>query len=112
MTLVGGGKATAADLNEALALAPSCFAADGGADLVHQQGVELTAVFGDMDSISDAARSHILDERFHHIAEQDSTDFDKALRNISATAIVGVGFLGGQIRDPFEKISREDRRKR
>jgi thiamine pyrophosphokinase len=31
------------------------------------------------------------------IREQDSTDFDKALRSIDAPLVIGVGFLGGRL---------------
>lgn len=97
VTLVGGGEADARDLETALALAPICVAADSGAHLVLETGVALEAVIGDMDSISDAARARVPPERIHAIAEQDSTDFDKALRNIAAPLVVAIGFTGGQI---------------
>lgn len=97
VTLLGGGDATQEDLALALTLAPTCVAADSGAHLAVSAGIDLAAVIGDMDSISQAARTAIPPARLHHIAEQDSTDFDKALRNISAPVIVAVGFAGGRI---------------
>lgn len=97
LTLLGGGAATPADLHAALVLAPTCIAADSGAHLALSEGIDLAAVIGDMDSISDAARAQIPTERFHPVAEQDSTDFDKALRHLSAPTIIAVGFTGGQI---------------
>lgn len=97
LTLLGGGECTPDDLTTAMSLAPLCVAADGGAQLALDMGVELTAVIGDMDSISDAARAQIPSDRFHLIGEQDSTDFDKALRNVRAPVVVAVGFTGGQI---------------
>jgi thiamine pyrophosphokinase len=77
-------------------MAPTCVAADGGADLALQAGVDLVAVIGDMDSISPEARAQIPSDRLHRIAEQDSTDFDKALRNVSAPLVIAIGFTGGQ----------------
>lgn len=96
VTLVGGGVASLADLAEALALAPTCVAADGGARLAVDAGVDIAAVIGDFDSIG-AHLSQIPIERRIEISEQDSTDFDKALRHISAPLVVAVGFTGGRL---------------
>ena len=41
-------------------------------------------MIGDFDSISDAAQRALPPAALHRIAEQDSTDFDKCLRNIDA----------------------------
>ncbi|WP_299854306.1 thiamine diphosphokinase [uncultured Roseobacter sp.] len=97
VTLVGGGAVGPEDLQAALALAPVCVAADSGADVVLAAGIELTAVIGDMDSISPEAQAQIPTPRFHKIPEQMSTDFDKALRNISAPVVLAVGFCGRRI---------------
>jgi len=52
------------------------------------------AIIGDMDSI----RSDI-DESVTtvSIAEQNSTDLEKALRSIDAPLLLGIGFLGGRL---------------
>lgn len=97
VTLIGGGESSIEDVETALKLAPTSVAADGGADSALAAGVCLTAVIGDMDSISERARTQIPRERLHHIAEQDSTDFDKALRSINAPLVIAVGFSGGRI---------------
>ncbi len=55
------------------------------------------AVIGDFDSISDTARAAIPQDRLHAIAEQDSTDFDKCLRNIDAPLVIGLGFGGARL---------------
>ena len=47
-----------------------------------------------MDSVSRRARERLGTARFHPIAEQDSTDFDKVLRSVQAPFMIGVGFLG------------------
>lgn len=96
VTLVGGGDATIADLEKALRLAPICVAADGGAAIVLETGVDLAAVIGDFDSVSDAVLARIPQDRHYRIAEQDSTDFEKALGRIVAPVVLGVGFLGGR----------------
>ncbi|MEX0285625.1 MAG: thiamine diphosphokinase [Paracoccaceae bacterium] len=97
VTLVGGGEASVADLHAALALAPRLVAADGGAALPLQERLMPEAVIGDLDSLSDLDRGRIAADRLFHIAEQDSTDFEKALGNISAPVILGVGFLGARV---------------
>lgn len=97
VTLVGGGAVSQEDLTAAFALAPTCIAADSGADAVLAAGLPLDAVIGDMDSISEAALGQIPPAKQHRIAEQDSTDFDKALRHISAPLVIAVGFAGRRI---------------
>ena len=72
-------------------------AADGGADVALGFGLLPDAVIGDFDSISEAARRAIPANRQHPIPEQDTTDFDKCLRNIAAPFVVAVGFTGARI---------------
>lgn len=72
-------------------------AADSGADWLMSLGRVPDALIGDLDSVSPATRAAMPRERVHRIAEQDSTDFDKALRNIRAPLVIGIGFLGGQV---------------
>jgi thiamine pyrophosphokinase len=50
-----------------------------------------------MDSISAAARGAIPAERQHFVAEQASTDFDKALRMIDAPLVLALGFAGARL---------------
>lgn len=97
VTLIGGGEIAPADLAEALTLAPHLVAADSGADAALRLGGMPEAVFGDMDSISPAARAAIPPERLHPVIEQDSTDFDKALRGIDAPFVLALGFTGSRI---------------
>nr|WP_241188178.1 thiamine diphosphokinase [Pseudohalocynthiibacter aestuariivivens] len=85
------------DLAAAQAIAPGVVAADGGADAALANDVVPDAVIGDFDSISDDARTRIPAERLHEIAEQDSNDFDKCLRNIIAPLIIGIGFSGARL---------------
>lgn len=94
VTLIGGGAVGPGDLEAALAIAPVCVAADGGAHVALEAGLTLAAVIGDMDSLSETARSQIPIASQHKIPEQMSTDFDKALRHISAPLVVAVGFSG------------------
>ncbi len=96
VTLVGGGPVSAALLRQAEAHAPRLVAADSGADRLLRLGRMPEAVIGDLDSISDAARAR-LDGRVFHLPEQDTTDFDKALRSVSAPFVLALGFAGARI---------------
>lgn len=95
--LVGGG---AVEPDQVAAVRPLCnrvVAADGGADTALRFGMRPDAVYGDFDSISQQAVQQIPQERLHRIAEQDTTDFDKALRHIDAPLVLGVGFSGARL---------------
>lgn len=91
--LIGGAEVAPDTLTTALKWGKTVVCADGGADTALWAELQPAAVIGDMDSISDAAKDAYA-EVLHPIAEQNSTDFEKALRNIEAPLIVGVGFLG------------------
>ena len=97
LTLLGGGSANITQLEQALRIAPHLVAADGGADFAIKCGKMPASVIGDMDSISSDAKTQIDPENFHHISEQDSTDFEKCLRSIEARAILALGFTGGRL---------------
>lgn len=95
VTLVGGAAFGRSDLTTALALAPTLVAADGGADALLALGHRPEAVFGDMDSISPAVRAALGDSVIE-VLEQETTDFDKALRHIEAPVTLALGFSGGR----------------
>lgn len=105
ITLLGGGHTTPGDIEEALALAPCLVAADGGADLALASGHIPEAVIGDMDSVSDGARTSIPADRLHPVTEQDSTDFDKVLRSVNAPFVLGLGFLGARLDHQLANLS-------
>ncbi|MCC1493587.1 thiamine diphosphokinase [Cognatishimia sp. F0-27] len=95
--LVGGGDCRNCGLSEAMRTAQTVVAADGGAEAVLARGRIPDAVIGDMDSLSPQLAAQIPAERRHQIAEQDSTDFDKALRSIAAPMIRAFGFTGKRL---------------
>lgn len=97
VTLLGAAPVAGPVLDESLGLAPTLIAADGGADLALRLGHMPRAVIGDLDSLSDQARARIPAGRLHRITEQDSTDFDKALRHIAAPLVLAVGFTGARL---------------
>ncbi|WP_347312908.1 thiamine diphosphokinase [Defluviimonas sp. SAOS-178_SWC] len=94
ITLLGAGNVERGSLYRALRIAPYLVAADGGANVAVAAGHVPDAVIGDLDSVNDAARSAIPDDRFHCVAEQETTDFEKCLQRIEAPFILGLGFAG------------------
>jgi thiamine pyrophosphokinase len=97
VTLVGGADVSKNMLNRAQSLGPVVVAADGGADAALAHGVVPKAVIGDFDSLTACARQELPQSALHPIPEQETTDFDKCLRNISAPLVVGVGFSGNRL---------------
>lgn len=113
VTLAGGGELDAATLARARALAPVLVAADGGVRHYARAGLVADAVIGDMDSASPAALAGVPPDRVHRIAEQDSTDFDKALGRIAAPFVLAVGFGGARLDHTlaaFSTLARHPRR--
>ena len=97
VTLVGGGHASLQDISEVLTIAPKLVAVDGGLRHALLAGATPDAVIGDMDSVLPEALADIPEARRHRVSEQQTTDFDKALRHVSAPVVLGVGFCGGRI---------------
>jgi thiamine pyrophosphokinase len=96
VTLLGAGQLGTDDLATALTLAPHLVAVDGGAQAALAAGLMPLAVIGDMDSLDPGLAARLAD-RLHTIAEQDTTDFDKALRSVAAPLVFAVGFEGGRL---------------
>lgn len=97
VTLLGAAPVGKSALAESLRHAPRLIAADGGAGTALSFGHVPEAVFGDFDSIDAETLAKIPAERLNRIDEQDSTDFDKALRSIDAPLVLAAGFTGGRI---------------
>ncbi|AUH63078.1 thiamine diphosphokinase [Paracoccus zhejiangensis] len=97
VTLIGGGAVSERDLEQALALAPLLVAADSGADEALELGHRPSAVIGDFDSLSEAARDLLPPGALYRVAEQDSTDFEKCLTRIEAPFVIAVGFAGRRL---------------
>lgn len=96
ITLIGGADPAPNALTDVLKWGKTVVCADGGADTALWAELDPAAIIGDLDSISDTARRTFGDV-VHHVAEQDSTDFDKALRHIEAPLVLGVGFTGARL---------------
>ena len=84
-------------LLESLERAPVVYAADGGANLCMQYGCQPKQVIGDLDSLSPSLRSEMDPSRVIHVAEQDTTDFEKLLIRVDAPFMLAIGFMGGRI---------------
>lgn len=96
VTLLGGAEASDTHLNTALSLAPTLVAVDGGANALVGGPLSPVAVIGDLDSLSKAGRAEFAD-RLHEISEQETTDFDKALRHVAAPLVIALGVSGGRL---------------
>lgn len=97
VALIGGGHVSPQDIVWARKYAKHLVAADGGADQALGLGWAPDAVIGDFDSVSEEARTQIGSDRLFPISEQDSTDFDKCLRNVASPLILGLGFTGRRL---------------
>ena len=97
VAFLGGGHASARDLADALTICGKLVAVDGGLVAAQAAGRMPDAVIGDMDSAPPEALAQVPRKRQHRVSEQQSTDFDKALRNVDAPIVVGVGFCGGRM---------------
>lgn len=97
VSLVGGGVTSSAVLETLRVQTSEIVAADGGARHALAAGLMPDAVIGDLDSLDAPTRAGLPPDRIYHVAEQDSTDFEKCLAMISAPLILGAGFLGARI---------------
>ncbi len=97
VTLVGASPTNTGILDFALTFAPRLIAVDGGTEMARKYGKAPELLLGDMDSVQPATLAEIDPERVLHVLDQDTTDFDKALRLVAAPIILGVGFLGGRV---------------
>lgn len=97
VTLLGGGDLTDETVSDLLTRAPNLVVCDGAATGALAMGVMPDAVIGDMDSLDAETRARLDPGRVHELTDQDTTDFDKALRSIRAPLILGAGFMGQRL---------------
>jgi thiamine pyrophosphokinase len=97
IALIGGGPVPRRDLALVMARAQRLVAVDGGANRLHALGLVPEAVIGDLDSILPAVRAALSPAILHEMAEQDTTDFDKALRSVRAPIVLAAGFQGARL---------------
>lgn len=97
VTLLGASTVSPQDIEEIFTFAPCLVAADGGAGVALDHGYRPHAVIGDFDSLPQLATETLTPDRFLHVAEQDSTDFEKCLVRIEAPLILALGFAGRRL---------------
>jgi thiamine pyrophosphokinase len=96
--LVGGGECSDDVLTTLLEDGSlPAVAADSGAARLLAHGRQPDAVIGDMDSLPADRVAALAPGVVHRIAEQDSTDFDKCLRNVASPLVLACGFLGRRL---------------
>jgi len=93
LVIVGGGALDEHLLRKLAAEGAHLVGADGGGDVTRAAGLVPEAIIGDFDSLADPknwdARTKLI-----RIAEQETTDFEKALYSTSAPVTVGLGMTG------------------
>ncbi len=97
VTLVGAGALDRAMVEASRRYAPGLIAADGGADRLAEMRLQPRAVIGDMDSIADPERWRAGPAAFVHLAEQETTEFEKCLYATEAPLYLAVGFTGRRL---------------
>lgn len=104
IALIGGAQLGPEHLNILQSFAEIFAAADGGADHLRNTGLIPCAIFGDLDSISAETRKDFAPQLMQ-IAEEDTTDLEKAVSRITAPVILGAGFLGGRLDHSFASLN-------
>lgn len=97
IALIGGGQLSAQDLRDSETLCHYVVGVDGGASLAMRGGVQPDCVIGDLDSITSDDLARFADGDIHHFKDQNTTDFDKALRSVAAPLILAFGFNGARL---------------
>jgi thiamine pyrophosphokinase len=96
LVIVGGGALDADLLRRLAAEGARLVGADGGADAIRAAGLMPEAIIGDFDSLANPAdwdgRTRLV-----RIAEQETTDFEKALYSTTAPVTVGLGMTGRRL---------------
>lgn len=96
MILIGGATVAPSLLSAEIARGHPVVAADGGANQLRALQIRPHAIVGDMDSVRD--KSHWQSStQLIHVAEQDSTDFEKCLRTVEAPLYLALGFCGDRL---------------
>jgi thiamine pyrophosphokinase len=96
LVIVGGGTVDHDLLAELYTSGGHLVAADGGADEIVAAGLRPELIVGDFDSIRDPFGWYGK-TRLMQIAEQETTDFEKALYSTRAPLTVALGMTGGRL---------------
>jgi thiamine pyrophosphokinase len=93
LVIVGGGAVDLDVLRELYVSGARLVGADSGADTIVAAGLKPEAIIGDFDSIADPL-AWLGKTRLMQIAEQETTDFEKALYSTHAPVTVALGMTG------------------
>jgi thiamine pyrophosphokinase len=93
LVIVGGGHVDLELLRELYASGGRLVGADGGADVIVEAGLKPEMIVGDFDSLREPL-SWLGKTRLMQIAEQETTDFEKALYSTRAPLTVALGMTG------------------
>jgi thiamine pyrophosphokinase len=93
LVIVGGGIVDRELLSELYLRGGHLVGADGGADVIAAAGLKPEAIIGDLDSLANPS-SWLGRTRMISIAEQETTDFEKALYSTRAPVTVALGMTG------------------
>lgn len=93
LIIVGGGSVDFDLLRELYASGGRLVGADGGADQIVAAGLKPELIVGDFDSLANP-HQWLGKTRLMQIAEQETTDFEKALYSTRAPVTVGLGMTG------------------
>ncbi len=104
VTLIGAGKFTYKDIDEATEVAPAIVCADGGANRAMALGHIPDLVVGDLDSIF-MTISERLEGKLVKIEDQSTTDFEKCLSYVTAPLFICIGFCGGRIDHELDALA-------
>jgi thiamine pyrophosphokinase len=93
LVIVGGGTVDTDLMQELYASGGHVIGADGGADAIVAAGLKPELIVGDFDSLKNP-HSWLGKTRLMQIAEQETTDFEKALYSTRAPVTVALGMTG------------------
>jgi thiamine pyrophosphokinase len=93
LIIVGGGTVDFDLLRELYASGGHLVGADGGADQIVAAGLKPELIVGDFDSLTNP-HAWLGKTRLMQIAEQETTDFEKALYSTRAPVTVALGMTG------------------
>jgi thiamine pyrophosphokinase len=96
LIIVGGGAVDHDLLRELYLTGAHLVGADGGADEIVRAGLMPEIIVGDMDSLNNPD-GWLGRTRLIRLAEQDTTDFEKALYSTSAPVTVAMGMMGPRL---------------
>ena len=97
VTLLGGGGYTDDDLRLCLSHAPTLISADGGLQDLNTKIAIPKFAIGDLDSIRQSKKWESLGVKLIEIKEQETTDFEKCIKNVNAKAYICLGFTARRL---------------